>query len=302
MIFKHSNFFRFLGIVLFIYILTRIDIAGTITAFKEINFAYYLMAVMFLAFWFLIRTLKWKKLINSVGGNIPANKLFEIMAKGIFWGVVTPGKLGEFWRAQYLAESGAVSKGSAFYTAFMDRLIDLLILGLVAVPGLFILYLRFNVEARGQFYILSFIAILFLSFVFLKKIGLRRLSKIFVKTDNFFNEFDNHFKALKPRLFFELLAYGFLYYLIVITVFYFTALALGIAVPFWYLFLIVAMVWLILILPISFFGLGAREAGFIYFFSIIGVSPSLAVAFSLLALFSNILLALPGAIIFLRQK
>jgi len=311
---NYLNFFRFFGITLFIYILFRIDIAALLVVLKEINLAYYLIGISFLFFWVLIRTLKWKRLINSIEVKVPTNVLLRIMAKGIFLGVVTPAKLGEFWRAKYLAESSAISRGSAFYTAFMDRLMDLLVVGLVTISGLIIIYLKFSIGIgiEWQLYALGFVLFMSLSLVFLKKIGLQRFFKIFVgflipaswkeQADAFLAEFDNCFKALRPRLFLEMLAYTFLHYSIAVVAYYFIALALGISLPFWYLFLIVAMVWLILTLPITFFGLGTREVGFIYFFSILGISPSLTVAFSLLVLFANILLSVPGVILFLKQK
>jgi len=309
---RYSILFRLFGIILFIYILSRIDISELTSVLKKINLAYYLIGVSSLFFWVLIRTLKWKRLINSIGVKAPVNVLLRIMAKGIFLGVVTPAKLGEFWRAKYLAESTAISRGSAFYTAFMDRLMDLLVIGLVTISGLLVIYLKFSIGVGWQLYVLGFVLFIFLSFVFLKKIGLQRFFKIFAgflipaswkeQVDAFLAEFDDCFRAFKPRLFLEMLAYSFFHYLVATTAYYFIALALGIFLPFWYLFLIVAMVWLILTLPLTFFGLGTREAGFIYFFSILGISSSLTVAFSLLVLFANILLSIPGVILFLKQK
>lgn len=309
---NYSIFFRLFGIILFIYVLAKINVSELTTAFKEIRLVYYLLGISFLIFWFLIRTLKWQRLINSIGVKTPTSALFKIMAKGIFLGVVTPGKIGEFWRAKYLAESSAIAKGGAFYTAFMDRLVDMLVLGLVSILGLLVIYLKFNIGAGRQLYVLVFILLIFLVFVFLKKMGLQRITKIFVKffmpaswqeaTNIFLAEFDSAFRSLKLRLFLEILVYGFLYYLSAVIVYYFIALALGITLPFWYLFLVLAVVWLILTLPLTFFGLGAREAGFIYFFSILGIPASLAVAFSLLVLLANILLAIPGAVLFLKQK
>ena len=309
---KYSNLFRFLGIILFVYIIAKIDISELAAAFKQINLAYYFIAILFLFLSLIMRTIKWKKLINSIGTKIPVAHLLRFMAKGLFLGVITPGRLGEFWRAKYLTDHSGISHGSAFYTAFMDRLIDMLVFGLVAVAGLLIIYLRFGIEAQWQIYLLAFIFIIILFFVFLKKLGLQRLSKLFVrffvpasgkeKTNVFLADFDGPFKGLKLRLFLELLAYGFLYYLTAVAVYYFVALSLGINLPFWYLFLAVSMVWLILALPLTFLGLGTREASFIYFFSILGIPAHSAVAFSLSVLLIYILSALPGAILSIKPR
>ena len=305
---NYQNFFRLFGLILFVYIIAKIDVGELTAALKGMDFLYYFIAIMFLFFSFLTRTIKWKKLINSIGAKIPGNVLFRIMAKGLFLGVITPGRVGEFWRAKYLTDHSKISQGVAFYTAFMDRLMDMIIFGLVAIIGLPIIYLRFGIEAQWQMYLLVFIFLIILAFVFLKKLGLQRISKIFVrffvpasqqeKTNNFLTDFDSPFKILKLRLFLELLAYGFLYYVTAIAVYYFVALSLGLNLPFWYLFLTVSMVWLILALPITFLGLGTREASFIYFFSIMGIPAHSAVAFSLLVLLIYILSAIPGAILF----
>ncbi|MFH1575555.1 MAG: lysylphosphatidylglycerol synthase transmembrane domain-containing protein [Candidatus Nealsonbacteria bacterium] len=309
---NYLKFLRISGVILFIYILFRIDLGELAAVFKKINLAYYLTGFSFLIFWVLARTLKWKKLADSVGAKIPAGILLQIMAKGVFLGVITPAKIGEFWRAKYLSDSAAISKGRAFYTAFIDRLMDLLVIVFVAVIGLPIIYLRFGAGVSWQLYVLAIVFLIILSFVFFQKIGLRGIFKLFAKffvpaswqgkTDAFLSDFDSSFKALKLSVFLETMAYSFFHYLVAVTAYYFFALALGINIQFLYLFLVVAIIWLILAIPITFLGLGTREAGFIYFFAIIGVSSSFGVALSLLVLFSNILLSVPGAILFLNPK
>lgn len=308
----YSIFFRLFGIILFVYIISKIDISGLVNSLKETNLTYYSIGFSFLIFWVLVRTLKWKKLVDSIGTKVSASILLRIMAKGIFLGVVTPAKIGEFWRAKYLADLSAVSKGKAFYTAFIDRLVDLLVIVLVAVIGLPIVYLRFGVGASWQLYVLIFVFLIILSFGFFKKIGLQGISKLFMKflvpvswqdkTDAFLVDFGSGFKDLKLSVFLETIAYSFFHYLVATIAYYFLALSLGISIPFWYLLLVIAIVWLILTLPLTFLGLGTREAGFIYFFAIVGIPSSLGVALSLLVLFSNILLSIPGAILFLKRN
>ncbi|MBI2042707.1 MAG: flippase-like domain-containing protein [Candidatus Nealsonbacteria bacterium] len=303
--------FRVLGIILFVYILYRIDFSQLVAVFREMNWTYYSISIFFLAIWFLVRTFKWKRLVGEFT-KISNREVLNIMAKSVFWGVVTPGKLGEFWRAKYLAQKGQISFGTAFYTAFMDRFSDLLILGLVTILGLIVIYLKFNLGLLWGIYIICLFLLLSAALFFIQKMGLAKIGKILVnfflpsawqeKTNNFFAGFDSGLKITGKRVIFETFIYSVLYYLSAVFVYYFNAKALGIPLPFWYLLLVLAMVWLILMLPLTFFGLGAREAGFIYFFSIIGISASEAVAFSLLALFANFLIAIPGFALFLWKK
>ena len=307
---KGSILIRFFGIILFIYILAKIDIAELIASLKEINLIYYLLCILFAILGFLIRVWKWQTLTNSIGAKISFRRLTKISIKGFFLGLVTPGKLGEFWRAKYLTEETAVAGGKAFYTALMDRLLDILVVAMVGFSGLIVVYLKFGSGFGWQISILMFLCLAVLAY-FLKRqkrffyalLGFFIPSFLKKRAESFLVEFYQGFAGLKLKLFIKVLVLTFLYYLIGGPVLhYFVALSLGITIPFWYLFLIVAMVWLLLAIPVSIFGLGTREAGFIYFFSILGISSSLAVAFSLLLLLANILLAIPGAILFLKQK
>lgn len=311
---KYSSFFRLFGIILFIYILSRIDISELMTALKNINLVYYLIGILFLILGFSIRVLRWKILTQSVGAGTSFKNLAEISARGVFLGFVTPGKLGEFWKAKYLAEDAKVAGGRAFYSAFMDKVVDLLVTGTVGLLGIMIICLKFRGVQDWELAALIFLSFITLTYFLIWKKGIQRLLKILIKflipsilkkrANSFLDEFYRGCKSLDLKLFFKILIFGFLYYFFAgAVVHYFITLALGISVPFWYLFLIVAIAWLAAVIPVTILGLGTREAAFIYFFSLLGISPSSAVALSLLALFSSILIiGLPGAILFLKQK
>lgn len=309
---KYQGFFRIFGIILFIYILSRIDLQQLFVKFKEINLLYYLIALLFLIPGFLIRAFRWKMIVNSTAAEISFLDLAEILAKGILLGVATPGKLGEFWQAKYLAESTGTSGGKAFYTTFIDRMVDLLVTGAVALLGILVISSRFGIRKDLELYILIIVSFVFFVYFFLRKTGVQQIFKNLlnflipapfkVNANSFLSEFYQGFKSLNFNLFLKILGYGFLYYLNMVLIHYFITLSLGIIIPFWYLFLIVAIVLLISIIPITVAGIGLREAGFIYFFSILGLPASSAVALSLLVLFCNILMTFPGVIIFLKRR
>lgn len=311
---KYSKFFRLFGIILFIYILSNINIFDLVIILKDINIVYYLIGILFFIFGFLIRILRWKLLVDSIGVEVSFNKLAEMSAKGLFFGLATPAKMGEFWRAKYLTEQSKISGGQAFYTAFADRIIDLLVIMVISLIGFIIISLKFIKIWDWQVpaLILFFLPILIYFLSRQKRIKkiLNFLIKFLIpdsfkeRAGYFLNEFYQAFYGLKLKLFLKVLFLGFIYYVSSGVIFaYLIALALGIIIPFWYLFLIIALVWLIITIPVSVFGLGTREASYIYFFSFFGISASLAVTFSLLALFCNILIiGLPGAILFLKQK
>lgn len=313
---KYSNFFRLFGIILFVYVLSRIDISELTNALKNINLGYYLIGALFLILGFLIRVLRWKMLVQSVGIETSLKGITEMSVKGLFLGIITPGKLGEFWKTKYLSSETGAAGGTAFYTVFMDKVMDLLVMGIICSLGILVIYLNFKGAGHWELLFLIFISSVIVIFAYFltRKERMQKLFKILIKfltpsvfkkrVSSFLDEFYLGFKTLNLKLFFKLLIFGFLYYFFAgTTLHYFTTLALGISVPFWYLFFIVAIAALAAALPVTILGLGTREAAFIYFLSLLKIPASFAVALSLLALFCLLsAIALPGAILFLKQK
>lgn len=284
-----------------------------ITAFKQINLIYFLFGILFLIFGFLIRIWKWQILTNSIGTEVSFKSLARMSAKGIFLGIITPGKLGEFWRAKYLSDEAGIAGGKAFYTAFVDRLLDLLVVGVVSFFGLVVIYMKFARTQNRPLVALILFLFMLLVYFFARKKDIKILFGALIKflipsflkerANSFLNEFYQGFESLKLRLFSKVLFFGFLYYFFGgALVAYLMALALGIPISFWYIFLITAIIWLVAIVPVTVLGLGTREVAFIYFFSFLGIPAPLAVALSLLFLFCDALIAIPGAILFLKPR
>ena len=303
---NRAFFFRFLGIILFIYVVSKINLAELSAVFKQIRLDYFLIGVLFLIFSFLIRIVRWRILVESIASPLSFGTSASMVSKGLFFGSVVPGRLGEFWRARYLVKESGVTGGQAFYIAFIDRISDILVVTVVGLLGFWVL--------GWQLPVLIFICLAAIAYFLARKKRIRRslntLIRFFIpdflkeKADYFLTEFYKGFVNLKPKVFVQTSALAFLYYLFGGAVFhYFIVLSLGLTVPFWYLFLIVAIVWLVMAVPVSMFGLGTREAAFIYFFALLNISASLAVAVSLLALFCNILIVtVPAAVLFLMKK
>lgn len=310
----YSIFVRFLGIVLFIYILSKINLSELTSALQEVNLAYYLIAVLFFIVGILMWALKWKMLVSSIGAEIPFKDLIEIFIKGLFLGMATPGKVGEFWKAKYLSDKTGAAGGKTLYTVFADKAVNLLVVLIIGLMGAAVIYLKFSKTQNWLVIALSLFLFIVLSSFCIKNRKIHRLFGILIKffiphslkerADFFLSEFYREFRSLKPGLFFKIVVFGFLYYFVTGAVAsYFIVLALGISLPFWYVFLTVSISWLVTTIPITILGLGTREATFIYFFSFFGISAPLVIAFTFLSLFCNILVvAVPGIALFLKQK
>ena len=72
--------------------------------------------------------------------------------------------------------------------------------------------------------------------------------------------------------------------------------SLGVSVPLAQEFAFVPIIVLLTLLPISYFGLGIKEGAFAYFFSSVGIPPSVSVSVSLITYPLIVLGLLPGAL------
>ncbi|MDI6591499.1 MAG: lysylphosphatidylglycerol synthase transmembrane domain-containing protein [Patescibacteria group bacterium] len=309
------NFFKkyakLFGIILFLYILSRINLSDLFQISKEVKFHYFSLGIALLLLSAIIRIFRWRILINSIGVDIPLKMISTFIFKSVFLGIITPGRVGDFWRAKYLAESTPVSLGKAFYTAVIDKFITFLIIMLIGIIGTVILFWFLKIEMMNLI-IFAGISAAFIIFFLVKKEVVEKIFKFFLRalipdsqkdrTRFFFEEFYQGLKTLKISLVSKLLVLVTLDYFIGALIYYFAALSLGLYLPFWYIFLIIGLVWISIFLPITVFGLGTREGSLIFFFSFFGLAPTQAVAFSLLILLYDVTLAIPGLILFLTQK
>lgn len=92
--------------------------------------------------------------------------------------------------------------------------------------------------------------------------------------------------------------------IVVITtlVWYSIARALGESVPVFYFFLFNPLIAFVLLIPISFNGLGPKEATAVFFFGLVGMSNEAALAMSLIFHLIVVLTSLPGGVLWWRER
>ena len=85
-------------------------------------------------------------------------------------------------------------------------------------------------------------------------------------------------------------------------VWYAVARALGIDVALFYFLLFNPLIAFVLLIPISFNGLGPKEATAVFFFGLVGVPSELALAMSLIFHLIVVLTSLPGGVLWWRER
>ena len=300
---------KLIGIILFMFILTKIDLKSFFNLLRDINLYYFISAALLLFPMLFIKAYRWNYLKKTQDINYKLSDSILMYGSGIYIGLLTPGRIGDFIKVLYLKNDGN-SVGKSFVSVFIDRIADLLFLIMFGYIGMFFFIHLF----RKQVYILSFIFIILLSIVifgvtkkeFTKKV-LRKVFWFFIpskykeKIKINFNDFYNDLKILNRKKLLIVFLLTISMWLVYFIQIFFLAEALNISIPFIYLSICVCIAGLINLIPISILGIGTRDITLILLFSFLGISSESAVAISMLILLMGVLMALIGLVCWFKK-
>ena len=312
---KITKYLGLIGIILFVYIISKINLNHVINIFSSANPFFIVLSMVMLFFMIILRSLRWKILIKATGFDIPLKDCSLIWLKGYFLGGITPGRIGDLFRAKFLSDKIEIPLGKSVLTAVIDRLFDILVIFGLSVLGILMISQLFGIEifSLRNLFVLLVIFGLSLYILISRKLTAKIFSPLFnlfvpskfkEKTKINFDEFYKGSELLKKREQHLVASFsvGILSWLVVGIGGYLIALSLSLNISYWYVLISLAISSLIAVLPISISGLGTREATFIFLFSIINIVPEEAVSFSLLILAWNLFPVLPGAILYALKK
>ena len=312
MIKKIAKFFPIIGIVLFIYIISKINLQEVAQNFLNIDLRFLLLAFVLTIPSLLIKTLKWKQLVKPFNIELSMKEGISAWLSGFFIGLITPGRVGDLARAFYLKEKMKI--GSALTTVVIDRVLDIFVLMALSVLGVFFIITNFHIDGKiiqiifGTFVLVIIAAIVF----FQKKYAsalLKPLFNIFVpekykeRLKSSYQDFYDGITTLKANkgAIAKAAMLSVIAWIITFTNYFVLSLAIGLNVEYFFILMIMPIVLLVEILPISFSGIGTRDATLILFFAIIGLSANSAVALSLTILIFNYIYSLAGLTVWLKN-
>ena len=298
---KIKKYFPLIGIVLFGYLLIKLNILEVLKQVAETNKFYLLIAILLVFPFLFFQTLKWHVLARKQKITIGFWKSFKINLISDFYGLVTPGKLGSVIRAEYLKEHSSIGKGLSNFV--VDKVLDLISLfSLAIILGFIVLREYLNLMIMN--YLVFFFLILVLCFLIFynkkqSKFFLKFIHKKFVpkkmkgKAKATFNSFYEDLP--KKRSLFEVFILNVFSWIVNYSVVYFIALSLGININFLYFIAIYPIATLVAQIPITISGLGTREATLIGLFGLFGISNVKVFSMSVLGLL--IMAIIPSLII-----
>jgi uncharacterized protein (TIRG00374 family) len=308
-LFKKFSFL--IGLVLFVYILSRLDFAyykNLINSFHLVGLLIIIAAIVFLFLPSLfLKTYRWQYLMKRQEIHHSFWQTFLMYQASVYLGMFTPARVGEASRVLYLKKDHSL--GKAFVSIVLDRLADMVFL---LAFGYFGMFLFLNI-LKKEIWIFSIIILALLLMIFLiwksslLKYFFQKIFYYFVPQkyhESWKLNFQDFFQDLKIYKFFDYsfvifltLANWFLFYLIV----YIFALEIGLNIPFFYFSSAIAIASLITFLPISVAGIGTRDITLLAMFSLFRAPIELTIAVSMFILFLTFFVSAIGLFSWLKK-
>jgi uncharacterized protein (TIRG00374 family) len=280
---------RLIGLILLGVLLWRVDVAALFGIIRHANRYILIVAVILNLPMVLLKSLRWKALMQSQGIRYPVGNAYLAYFGSIFVGFLTPGRLGEFVRVIHVNQDCDVPLGRAFSNVLADRLFDLYVLFLVGGGALLTLTVG-NAELialAGSALVLTLPLVLFLNnttFGWLQQVGHRLdlgSQKLFA-LGRWLVEMRVGLRQLTRPWLLVAIILTVLAYAIFFGQCYLLAMALQLPVGFVHISFAVALGSLVTLIPISISGLGTREAAIVAYLSTVGVLAEAALGLSLL--------------------
>jgi uncharacterized protein (TIRG00374 family) len=298
---------------LLLFLLSRLNRAELI---NQVANAQPLWLTLALALYFvaiLLGVFKWRLLVRVQRLDASYGDLAAYTFAGLFLGNVLPTNIGgDVVRAYALARAARATE-AAFTSVVVDRLMGLvaffcaalvnvgLVVGLVTSASQLEAIQVATVGAAMVFTIGC-------ALLFSRRVA-RRMAFVFAFP------FLARFKPRAQRLYLAIQTFRSSYLTLVANVlvsagvivvatfvWYSVALALGLDIPLVYFFLFNPLIAFVLMLPISFNGLGPKEATAVFFFGLVGVPSESAFALSLIFHAVVVLTSLPGGVLWWRER
>jgi uncharacterized protein (TIRG00374 family) len=285
---------RLLGPLLFVLILSRIDVRGVLETIASARADFLLGALLLYPGLIMLKTWRWHILLRQQQTDYGLVPAFVVYNSSLGVGYVTPGRLGEFVKALYLRQDKGVPLGQGFSSVVMDRLFDLYLLVIIACAGML------TISLPEQLSLVPKVALFLVALgplVALIPAATRRVAVLLagaltgLGTQQYHRDIERTLDSfqrgmeslLNLRLLLPLLvtvaAYGVFYLQC-----YLIAGALRLPLSYFYMAFCVSVASLVALLPISVSGLGVRDATFLALLLPLGVTAELAVSYSLLIL------------------
>lgn len=295
-----------ISLLLFLYRKTPIEQIKDLAL--NINFTYLLPIGLLLFVNTVISAGKWQLFLKADNVSISLWDLTVSYMSGTFCNLFLPSNIGgDSYRIYDIARQSREGVRSAA-SVFADRLsgfVALVILSFISSCYVAFEFASFHYLMLPTLLLFVFVVVLVMLYKqepvkrLLKMTGLNRFSAVAKVSDKLFLSFSRY--GADHTLIAKVMVLSFAFQFSVITVVYLMARSLGAAIPFHYFSAFVPMITLMEALPISIYGIGVRDFGYVYFFTQVGMGDLETRALALFFMATGICYSLIGGLFFLYK-
>jgi len=306
---KWKKYLPIIGIILFIYIIIRLNFSKIAFEISKTEPALILTAMLLVPIFLMLQTGKWFYIAKKQKINVIFEDAFIINLISNFYGFITPSKVGTITRAEYLKKyTKNIGKGVCNFT--LDKILDICSVFFIAIVFLFLFREKFSFLPIN-FFIIIFSSLILLTLFFLRKERSKFILKIFYKRlvpkklkEKAVLTFDSFYENLpKKRHLIIAFFLNVLTWIMTYIITFVIASSVGINLPFVYFLAVLPIGTLVSLIPITLNGLGTKEAVLISLFSLFNVGATKVFSMSILFLFiTGILPAIVGGILIFKRK
>ncbi|MCI5148077.1 MAG: UPF0104 family protein [Candidatus Electrothrix sp. MAN1_4] len=286
----------------------RIPLHELKDVFASLEYIYFVPICLLLFMNAVLSALKWRLFLLADGIDIPLPQLTVTYWIGSFYNLFLQSSIGgDSYRIYDIAQQSRDSVRTAA-SVFADRFSGFLALVSLSLISSVLVAQEFN----NLFFLLAPLLIFSLMLVLLVALvkekpvktlfSLTRLDRfaVLVKlTGKFFRSFQCY--GANRKLLGQVMLISFIFQLSVITVIYLLALSLHASVAFFYFSAFVPLITLLEALPISVFGLGLRDVGYVFFFGWVGMTDMQTRSLALLVLATSVGYSLIGGLMYILR-
>ncbi|WP_459938339.1 lysylphosphatidylglycerol synthase transmembrane domain-containing protein [Desulfonatronum parangueonense] len=310
----------FIIIVCFLVISYSVDLSEVPSTIQGITKPYLIASFLFLFADTFLMAIRCLILFKSKNILIKPLHLLRIFFVSNFLSLAVPSSVGaDALRIIMLKKENYCLTHSTSIMA-MDRIISVLSMALFSLIGVAIIWNTFP-DTRTLYFVVfaclssvlafamavsrfpqDFLRWLLTRCVYLKNSFLNRYPRIISSIEKLLHSLTEIHRSFvdflsKPLVLGHVFLWNALNQIFRIFQVHFLFLALGFPVSLYLEFAFVPIIMLLTLLPITYFGLGVREGAFIFFFSQVGVPPSVSLSVALLTYLLIVVGMLPGALL-----
>ncbi|MBI5797811.1 flippase-like domain-containing protein [Candidatus Woesearchaeota archaeon] len=288
-----------IAVIVIVFLLSKINLEEVIELLKAININWIIVGLGVYIISILITGYSLKALFDSKK-QIPFGEWMRFYLMGFSLGLILPGRAGDL-SIIYLAKEKGFDIGESTAITLTDKLITLIIFGIIAALGLF------TILKSSQLYLGLIVAIIFISsglFIFSspgRKLARKIMGKYAGSFQGFHRTFSNLIHNHKDKIAINTiitLLRPLGNALLIIIIFK----AMGLNISLWYAILINAVTLIASLIPLTPNGIGIKEGIGVYLFTLINIPAEASVGVYFIIILMNYATGIIGTTYYLLYK